>query len=181
MSNNDLNTFFRLLDANPHLLARERSGQAQAHHPASPQRRAFSPNFDVQETEKEYVLEGELPGLADKSKVSIEFTESQTLLVRGRLDRSADSASASSSHKPTVEDAEDEADKAVGGKKKEDVAKETRPKYWVSERVVGEFERSFSFPGSIDVDRVSAKLEHGILRIVVPKREKPLGRKIAIQ
>lgn len=58
---------------------------------------------------------------------------------------------------------------------------ENRPKYWVSERSVGEFSRSFSFPGPVDIDRVKASLEHGILKVIVPKREKKQGRRIQVQ
>lgn len=57
---------------------------------------------------------------------------------------------------------------------------EPKPKYWVSERSVGEFARSFSFPEPVNVDAVTAKLEHGILTVVVPKMEKKGARKISI-
>lgn len=171
--NNDLNSFFRLLDANPALLHRERNA------PASSQtsRRAFSPNFDVHEMEHEYVLEGELPGMSDKSKVHLEFTEAQTLLIRGKIERSTHA----SDHKPTVEEVPDDDDKTVAKKSSETAEKkDTRPKYWVSERTIGEFQRTFSFPGSVDIDKVHASLAHGILKVVVPKREKPVGRRIEI-
>ncbi|KAL7267578.1 hypothetical protein RUND412_009832 [Rhizina undulata] len=72
--------------------------------------------------------------------------------------------------------------KLEAGAKKETTEKAeesgVRTKYWVSERTVGEFQRSFSFPGSIDIDAVKASLEHGILKIAVPKKEQAKGRKI---
>ncbi|KAI5838157.1 HSP20-like chaperone [Morchella snyderi] len=145
-------------------------------------KRAFAPNFDIHETDSAYVLEGELPGLDDKSKLNIEFTDDKTLLIRGKIEKSVTRSS------PDTE--------AADGEKKKDsqVAKQTddsqkqvskqsegqQLRYWVSERTVGEFQRSFSFPGGIDIDNVKANLEHGLLKIVVPKKEVVKGRKVEI-
>lgn len=114
-----------------------------------PSHRAFSPNFDVLETPKEYILEGELPGLSDKSKVSIEFTDAQTLLICGKIGRSSHTDDhGKKSLKPTVED-EEEAAKEVGRFASK---KDSTIKYWVSERIVGEFQRSFTFPSTVDLN-----------------------------
>ncbi|KAI4133439.1 MAG: hypothetical protein LQ338_000175 [Usnochroma carphineum] len=61
-------------------------------------------------------------------------------------------------------------------------AKEETPgyKYWVSERTVGEFQRTFSFPGKVDQEAVKASLKDGILSIIVPKAAKQ-EKKIAIE
>lgn len=53
-------------------------------------------------------------------------------------------------------------------------------KYWVSERSVGEFQRTFSFPGKVDQEAVKASLKNGILSVIVPKAAKQ-ERKIAIE
>lgn len=53
--------------------------------------------------------------------------------------------------------------------------------YWVSERSIGSFHRSFSFPARIDQDRVKASLKHGILSVVVPKSQAPTARRINIE
>jgi HSP20 family molecular chaperone IbpA len=50
---------------------------------------------------------------------------------------------------------------------------EPKPKFWVKERRVGEFARSFSFSQRIDQDGVKAVLKNGILTVVVPKSQKP--------
>jgi HSP20 family protein len=54
-------------------------------------------------------------------------------------------------------------------------------KYWISERSVGEFHRSFSFPTRVDHDGVKASLKNGILSIIVPKAQAPKARKIQIE
>ena len=54
-------------------------------------------------------------------------------------------------------------------------------KYWVSERSVGEFERRFSFPGRVELEKVKASLKNGILSIVVPKVVTQQSRRINIE
>ncbi|KAF8538797.1 HSP20-like chaperone, partial [Trichophaea hybrida] len=143
-------------------------------------RRAFSPNFDVHETEHEYVLEGELPGLSDKKNVSIEFTDDRTILVHGKIERSMKGWSDEQGNIQSIEAGEEP--KKLEGKEEEkkEEKKQKSPKFWVSERSVGEFSRSFSFPTQVDVDRVKAGLDNGILKLVVPKLEKKAGRKIEV-
>lgn len=98
----------------------------------------------------------------------------------------ASEKSASSYHKASVED-EDYVDagaeseqgpgeaptttKTVSEKPTEAVKEneQNRPKYWVSERATGEFERRFKFPGQVDQEAVKASLKNGILSVVVPK------------
>lgn len=49
--------------------------------------RPFNPCFDIYETENTYELHGELPGV-DRKDVIIEFTEPQTVVVSGHIERS---------------------------------------------------------------------------------------------
>ena len=55
------------------------------------------------------------------------------------------------------------------------------PSYWLSERSVGSFARSFSFPQRVDQEAVKASLKDGILSIVVPKAQAPANRRINIE
>ncbi|PYH89604.1 Hsp20/alpha crystallin family protein [Aspergillus ellipticus CBS 707.79] len=41
--------------------------------------------------------------------------------------------------------------------------------WWFSERAMGEFRRSFSFPARVDREHVEAKMADGVLSIQVPK------------
>lgn len=54
--------------------------------------------------------------------------------------------------------------------------------YSVSERRFASFERSFRVPGGVDVDKIEASFEDGVLTIVLPKsaRSKAHEKKIAI-
>ena len=55
-----------------------------------PARRSFAPRFNVSEGADFYSLEGELPGV-DPKNVSIEFTDENTLNVRGRIEKQTQS------------------------------------------------------------------------------------------
>ena len=56
-----------------------------------------------------------------------------------------------------------------------------KDRFWISERRVGEFTRSFSFADQVDQEAVKASLKNGILSIVVPKAPKPESRRINIE
>lgn len=60
------------------------------------------------------------------------------------------------------------------------VAKRDSARYWVSERSIGEFSRSFHFPGQIVQEAVTAGLQDGVLTIRVPKAPKHEARTILI-
>jgi HSP20 family protein len=48
-------------------------------------------------------------------------------------------------------------------------------------RVHGDFERTFSFASQVNEDAIEASCENGVLKIVIPKAEKPVARKIKIK
>jgi len=67
---------------------------------------------------------------------------------------------------------------------KKEVAEPAKPKsrYWVSERSVGEFARTFTFPaGTVEPENVRASLKDGILSVLVPKAPVPENRRINIE
>lgn len=53
----------------------------------------------------------------------------------------------------------------------------------LSERVWGSFQRSFRLPADADADGVKAALDHGVLRLDVPRKAtaEPASKKVAIQ
>lgn len=182
----------------------------------------WQPKFDVRETSDAYELHGELPGL-NKNDVSIEFTEPQTLVVRGKVERTytagtspnapaavdeaaqpaapaEEEPAAAPSHKATVADEDDASIQEESGFEVVSEAYNTAPatpeteaaavatpaapadqaKYWLTERSIGEFARSFSFPSRVDQDAVSAGFQDGILSISVPKAKKHETIRISI-
>ena len=53
--------------------------------------------------------------------------------------------------------------------------------YTRTERMYGSFYRRFTLPDTADADNISARTEHGVLKLHVPKKEKALPKKIAVQ
>ncbi|WP_394907188.1 Hsp20/alpha crystallin family protein [uncultured Mesonia sp.] len=51
------------------------------------------------------------------------------------------------------------------------IEKPEKPKYSRREFNYSQFKRSFTLPDSIDVGKIKAKYEQGILRVVLPKKE----------
>lgn len=50
-----------------------------------------------------------------------------------------------------------------------------------SERPHGRFSRSFALPETIDVEKISARMERGVLEIALPKREEARPKKISVK
>ena len=197
---------FRLLDDFDNY-SRTNPNESSHNHHRSQTIKSFTPKFDVKEVGDKYELHGDLPGIAQKD-VEIEFTDETTLTIKGRTERSytsgtppagaiegsnqtkalGDGSSSHKDHQPRVED-EDAANNE--GKEVEvannnnnnevgQASKEPAAKYWVSERSVGEFSRSFTFPVRVDQDAVQASMKDGVLSVVVPKAKKTEARKITI-
>ncbi|PGG96634.1 hypothetical protein AJ79_09507 [Helicocarpus griseus UAMH5409] len=153
--------------------------------------RTFAPRFDVREGKDAYHLDGELPGINQKD-IDIEFTDSQTLVIKGRSEREYSASSGGEpgekagkkTHHATVEDeGEGGACGAVtktGGTSQEVGQVREGTKFWVSERSVGEFSRTFSFPTKVDQNGVKASLKNGILTVTIPKTTAPSTKKITI-
>ena len=58
--------------------------------------------------------------------------------------------------------------------------KEEREGYKRVERVRGSFFRRFSLPDTANADAISAKSQHGVLDVVIPKQEKVQPRRIEV-
>jgi HSP20 family protein len=186
-------SFFQLLSE---LDQPQQKSCAPRHH--RPQ--TFTPRFDVTEVENAYELYGELPGI-EQSDISIEFSDAQTIVIKGKTERPTNKVevpqpeattdaqtTSEKAHNPTVEDEYDEADTPLATpattatvtenekpqQEQQHEQQTPKPKYWVAERRVGSFARSFSFSQRIDQDAVQASLKNGILRVVVPKVQKPV-------
>jgi len=162
----------------------------------------FTPRFDITEVAEAYELYGEVPGLeqdgltiefSDAQTLVIKgktqrgtHTPTSTPAAETSQPESSETAS-EKSHTATVEDEYDEADTPLAtpattstATAANDAPAETteaptatpKPKYWVAERRVGEFARSFTFEQRIEQDFVHASLKNGILHVVVPKSQK---------
>ncbi|CAG8604782.1 17968_t:CDS:1 [Acaulospora morrowiae] len=174
----DFNKAFSLLELDPFLRA--------PRFPTTVTSGYFRPSVDVSESEKNYVIEAEVPGMK-KEDLSVEFIDDGTLVLKGKTERvRQEGVLPEGSEGMKVAGATSE-----GGAAKEgtttgetsvvETAGETKePMYWSSERILGNFQRSFQFPGKVDPNNVKAVYKDGILSIVVPKAERH-GTKINIE
>ncbi|KAF3397260.1 30 kDa heat shock protein [Talaromyces pinophilus] len=179
--------------------------------PAKPQLVSFTPKFDVREADQFYILDGELPG-AQQENIEIEFTDPETLVIKGQIERNYDITSPSSAesikdnddvmsihsdgassthsnyHSPTVEDEDEDGAVKVNTVQSTSVAKhQPQPevqqptyKYWASERSIGTFQRTFTFPTRVNQDGVKATFKNGILSVFVPKQAIQKAKRIRI-
>lgn len=183
----------------------------------------FTPKFDMKETETTYELHGELPGV-NKEDVHIEFTDPQTLQVRGKVERTrtegnppagllegtngadktitegGEEKQSAAAHKATVEDDPEEAqaqtpatasstteektiaeqDQAVQKAAPAEESRKPQSRYYLVERNIGSFARSFHFPSRVDSDSVQASLRDGVLTVTVQKARKHESRRITV-
>jgi HSP20 family protein len=149
------------------------------------------------ETPKEYKLEIEVPGY-QKSEISIEYGhDGKTIAVSGKTEKSYEEVHGEEEEEEeprhvTVEDAPEPGEKATSEEpasqstavaetsKSKEIGAPAEPKYWVSERSVGSFTRTFTLPAGLDLGKATATLEHGVLTITIPKTDKVPVQKITI-
>ncbi|KAK2812371.1 hypothetical protein FQN50_001370 [Emmonsiellopsis sp. PD_5] len=186
----DFTPLFRLLD--DYESHRASGGEPTSHLGAAAGGLRFAPRFDVREDKDAYHLDGELPGINQKD-IDIEFIDSQTLVIKGHTKREYTASSggeeppqATGARQPTVEDEEAEQQRQrqvtrQGGREVGRVAPEGGAKFWVSERSVGEFSRSFNFPTRVNQEAVKASLKNGILSVVIPKAHAPTSKRITVE
>ena len=187
---------FRMLDdfAN---YSRDAQG-SQINNNRHARQRLINPKFDVRETEKTYELHGELPGI-DRENIQIEFTEPQTISIRGRVERNyttgtpptsalentqmsgAITEGTEASHKGADAAKEKSGATTAVVQQERNETPERHYRYWHQERSIGEFHRTFSFPTNVDESAVKANLDKGILHVTVPKASKPAARRINIE
>lgn len=177
--NSNFSPLFRLLD------------DYETHRSRPTRSRAFTPAFDVRELTDGYYLDGELPGV-DQSNIDIEFSDPHTLVIKGHTERNYQNHHHESPggsprwRQPTVEDEDvsdfhDTGDSTETSHQPTDHVQSPATHYWASERSIGEFQRTFTFPTRVDQDAVRASLRNGILSVVVPKEAAPKTKKIRIE
>ena len=70
---------------------------------------------------------------------------------------------------------------SISGEKEQETTDAPPAKaYYVTERYYGAFQRSFALPRTVDVEKVKAVFEKGVLTITVPKLPQAKGRQINV-
>ncbi|KIW20008.1 hypothetical protein PV08_00583 [Exophiala spinifera] len=136
------------------------------------------PRTDVRETPKSFYVEVELPGIKDKTELHLRWTSTRTLLVTSKITRPEIPESemvydpdTEGILEPTPTEEEREERPVEGGeaKKEEETPAKLEPHLTVHERLIGDYMRAFNFPVDVDRDETHAKLDAGLLKVIVPK------------
>lgn len=141
------------------------------------------PRFDLEEYSKNYILFGEVPGLHIKD-LSITATDAHNLEITGKTLREVieegkkttakqDSNGDNSKDIDHMSVSEEAILPEIGvaeSKQSETKSSQVVPvKRLISERLVGDFHRSFSFAKPIETSKIVATICDGVLKVVVPK------------
>jgi HSP20 family protein len=115
---------------------------------------SLMPNMDISETDKEFVITAELPGL-ERKDVEISL-EDNVLTIRG----------------------EKKEETSPDDKEKD---KNKNKNVHVSERIYGVFYRVLALPTKVDPASVQATMSNGVLKITIPKPPHPEAKKIEVK
>ena len=124
--------------------------------------------------------------LADADAAETESTSSSTNYHKASVEDEETATATSTTDATPVDTPAETPTASMAPSQSQEVAQneqqsEEGPNYWLSERSVGSFARSFSFPQRVDQEAVKASLKDGILSIVVPKAQAPANRRINIE
>jgi len=136
------------------------------------------PDVDIRDAVSEYLIEIEVPGVKDSSDITCKWTSMKSLVVSGNVTRpawkSSSQHSAPLSEQRTVDKEDTKGTRNSQGDFKP--LDQHEPNLLVAERRIGAFRRNFYFPLDVEMEKLTAKLEAGLLRLRVPKRGHTLPR-----
>lgn len=146
----------------------------------------FAPRLDLTETGNDFHVKADVPGFA-RDNLNIDFNDDNVLTIRGNVEESKSSAPEAIQEASATADSSAASDTEVTKVEEPSATSvansptSNTPRVWHSERMVGSFSRSVTFPSAINKDAIKASLENGILSIVVPKLEAQQAKKIQIE
>ena len=108
-----------------------------------------SPVFEVKEDSSGYLLSGKMPDMEPKD-IAIEFSDGYHVTIIGRAAYSEEEG-----QRPNINQGREESEVDFTS-------------FWLSRQRTRELSRSFSIPSRIDQHRVEARLESGVLIVVLP-------------
>lgn len=117
------------------------------------------PSMDISETDKEFIMTAELPGL-ERKDVEISLDDN-VLTIRG--EKKIETAPQDQDNKDNKE------------------SKEKDRNVHLSERSYGVFYRVLQLPFSVDPASVQATMSKGVLKITIPKPARPESKKIEVK
>jgi len=140
----------------------------------------LQPHVDVTESENEYIIEADLPGVRkENAEVSI-GDGGRSITIAGKILKRTKTGSGEEPAVAAVDSQTTEApSKTVAAQPEHSVISSERAAEVSTES--RSFARTVWLPRPVDGDKVTAKLEHGVLTLTVPKAHDKENVKVAIQ
>lgn len=133
----------------------------------------LAPSMDISETDKEYCLEVDLPGVPEDA-IDIQVTPDNMLVIRAEVRQESGNGESSDGSSGGGQQAQDQ--------KGQQQTQQQQRQYHYRERRYGRFERALSLPQNVDPQNVRADFRNGVLTVTLPKVEQVTsqGRRIPI-
>ncbi|MCW3054975.1 MAG: heat shock protein-like protein [Chthonomonadales bacterium] len=154
---------------------------------------SWAPHIDVSESEQEYHIEADLPGVRQED-IDIQVQDGMLTLraqmqQREEQPQSAQSQPSQGQNAPEQQGQEHVSrDQDIGQNRDgntmqtSDQTAQTPRRYHQRERRFGYFERIMSLPANVDEENIQAQFKDGVLTLRIPKQtQTPQSRRIQIQ
>ncbi|KAK5130945.1 hypothetical protein LTR08_001548 [Meristemomyces frigidus] len=149
---------------------------ALAHRQPDPQLSPNHPDVDLSDAIGYYLVEVEVPGIKDTKDITCQWTSWRSLVISGTTTRSWQSqatktnSSAAKSGSPLAKVMSTDSDGSKSEQAVDESDDELPPYLYIAERRIGSFRRQFNFPVDVDMERLTAVLDAGLLCIKLPKK-----------
>ena len=131
-----------------------------------------SPKVDLRETTNAYFFEAELPGISGPSDIKMHWLDGSTLQIQVTIEKTdleAEWGDDIADSKPQEIMCDER-----NGSGENDPGQEQKPhviRVWLNERRAGFYIRNFYFAVAVDTNGVQARLNQGLLKVLVPKTD----------
>ncbi|ORX75250.1 HSP20-like chaperone [Anaeromyces robustus] len=146
----------------------------------------YTPNINLSEDEKNYYIHADLPGMT-KDQVKMELNEDRILTISGERESIYDNNEEKEQNEEKQEKGkeeekdegnteesekmETEEENTTTSTTEENKKNNENRKYSMIECSYGKFSRSFTLPEDANLDGIQAKMENGVLEVVINKIE----------
>ncbi|KAK3647917.1 Heat shock 70 kDa protein 1A [Elasticomyces elasticus] len=144
-----------------------------------------NPDVDIRDSGDDYLIDIEVPGVKSTADVHLDWSSSRSFVLSGNVRRPGtaevdeskmDDAAVNVPVQKKSTGYERNGSVSHKHNAKEEVQAPGLPHLLAGERRVGFFKRVFTLPVEVDAEKVTAKLEAGLLSLKVPKHQSAKGK-----
>ncbi|ORX77456.1 HSP20-like chaperone [Anaeromyces robustus] len=156
----------------------------------------YTPNINLSEDEKNYYIHADLPGMT-KDQVKMELNEDRILTISGeresiydnneekekkeQKEQKQEERKEEENSEESTEKMETEEESITTTTNEENKKSNENRKYSMIECSYGKFSRSFTLPEDANLEGIQAKMENGVLEVIINKIETPKLQNRSIQ